>query len=301
MKRGRLPLTALRSFEAAGRLESFTLAAAELFVSQAAISRQVRELEELVGRPLFERHHRSVRLTADGRTLLATLTSAFDMVSEGLDALSGRGLSQTLRVSAEPSFAGCWLVPHLQEFQRQHPDIDLVIDADPRLAEFRSGEADIAIRHSLASERWPRVEARPLARVQMIPVIAPALATAGRPLDRPEDLLQHALLHEDNRALWEQWFAAAGVAPVKLERGAIFADGAMVLQATVRGSGVGLIDRDHALDDLAAGRLIQPFNVTVPYGAFFLVTRRFEALSQAARAFVDWVERSYPGAGRQPR
>lgn len=298
MKRGRLPLTALRSFEAAGRLESFTLAAAELFVSQAAVSRQVRELEDLIGRPLFERHHRSVRLTADGRVLLGTLTAAFDMVGDSLDALSGRRQSQTLKVSAEPSFAGCWLVPHLQAFQEAHPEIDLVIDADPRLSEFRSGEADIAIRHSLATDRWPRVEARLLARVQMIPVIAPALAASGRPLVHPEDLLQHALLHEDNRALWEQWFAAAGAAPVKLERGAIFADGSMVLQATVRGSGVGLIDRDHALDDLAAGRLVRPFDVSVPYGAFFLVTRRFEALSTAARAFVDWIERSYPGCAR---
>ncbi|KSV76819.1 hypothetical protein N183_02940 [Sinorhizobium sp. Sb3] len=298
MKRGRLPLTALRSFEAAGRLESFTLAAAELFVSQAAISRQVRELEDLIGRPLFERHHRSVRLTADGRVLLGVLTSAFDMVGESLDMLSGRRLSHTLKVSAEPSFAGCWLVPHLQEFQEAHPEIDLVIDAESRLAEFRSGDADIAIRHSLTAVSWPRVEARPLAKVEMIPVIAPALAGAGQPLDRPDDLLQHALLHEDSRQLWEQWFATAGAGPVKLERGAIFADGSMVLQATLRGSGAGLIDRDHARDDVIAGRLIQPFEVSVPYGAFFLVARRFDALSNAARAFVDWVERSYPGCVR---
>ena len=299
MKRGRLPLTALRSFEAAGRLESFTLAAAELFVSQAAISRQVRELEDLIGRPLFERHHRSVRLTADGRVLLGVLTSAFDMVGESLDMLSGRRLSHTLKVSAEPSFAGCWLVPHLQEFQEAHPEIDLVIDAESRLAEFRSGDADIAIRHSLTAVSWPRVEARPLAKVEMIPVIAPALAGAGQPLDRPDDLLQHALLHEDSRQLWEQWFATAGAAPVKLERGAIFADGSMVLQATLRGSGAGLIDRDHARDDVIAGRLIQPFEVSVPYGAFFLVARRFDALSDAAKAFVEWIERSYPGAGRE--
>ncbi|MBK5569584.1 LysR substrate-binding domain-containing protein [Ensifer sp. SSB1] len=299
MKRGRLPLTALRSFEAAGRLESFTLAAAELFVSQAAISRQVRELEELIGRPLFERHHRSVRLTTDGRALLGTLTSAFDMVGESLDALSGRRLSQTLKVSAEPSLAGCWLVPHLQDFQEQHPDIDLVIDADSRLAEFRSGDADIAIRHSLAARSWPRVETRLLAKVEMVPVMAPALASAGRTLDRPEELLQHALLHEDNRQLWAQWFAAAGTAPVQLDRGAIFADGSMVLQATLRANGIGLIDRDHARDDIDAGRLIQPFEISVPYGAFFIVARRFDALSDAAKAFVEWLERSYPGAGQE--
>lgn len=295
MRRGRLPLTALRSFEAAGRLQSFTLAAAELFVSQAAISRQVRELEELIGRPLFERHHRSVRLTADGRALLGTLTTAFDMVGESLDSLSGRRLSQTLKVSAEPSVAGCWLVPHLHSFQGQHPEIDLVIDAESRLAEFRSGDADVAIRHSFTTRSWPRVETRPLAEVEMVPVIAPTLLAAGRPLERPADLMQHPLLHEDNRQLWEQWFAAAGETQVKLERGPIFADGSMVLQATLRGSGVGLIDRDHVRDDIEAGRLIQPFDLSVPYGALFIVARRFEALSDAAKAFVAWLERSYPG------
>lgn len=299
MKRGRLPLTALRSFEAAGRLESFTLAAGELFVSQAAVSRQIRELEDLVGRPLFERRHRGVSLTAEGRSLLSVLTSAFDMVGDSLEALSGRKLTHTLKVSAEPCFAGCWLVPHLAEFQSEHPEIDLLIDADPRLVEFRSGDADIAIRHSVRLSSWPRVEARRLAEVEMIPVIAPELARSGRPLSTPVDLMQHALLHEDNRELWEQWFAAAGAGPVRIERGAIFNDGAMVLQATLRGNGVGLIDRDHVRGDLEAGRLLQPFDISVPYGAFFLVARRFDALSEAAQAFAAWIERSYPGAGRQ--
>ncbi|OCP38775.1 LysR substrate-binding domain-containing protein [Ensifer sp. LC163] len=298
MKRGRLPLTALRSFEAAGRLESFTLAAGELFVSQAAISRQIRELEDLVGRPLFERRHRSVSLTAEGRSLLSVLTSAFDMVGDSLEALSGRKANQVLRVSAEPSFAGCWLVPHLAEFQGEHPEIDLLIDADPRLVEFRSGDADIAIRHSVKFSSWPRVEARRLAEVEMIPVIAPELTRSGRPLLTPVDLMQHALLSEDNRELWEQWFAAAGAGPVRIERGAIFNDGAMVLQATLRGNGVGLIDRDHVCDDVEAGRLLQPFDISVPYGALWLVVRRFDALSEAAQAFVAWVERTYPGAGR---
>ncbi|KQU74039.1 transcriptional regulator [Ensifer sp. Root31] len=298
MKRGRLPLTALRSFEAAGRLESFTLAAGELFVSQAAISRQIRELENLIGRPLFERRHRSISLTVEGRSLLSVLTSAFDMVGDSLEALSGHKPGHTLRVSAEPSLTGCWLVPHLAEFQSEHPEIDLLIDADPRLVEFRSGDADIAMRHSLKLSSWPRVEARRLAQVEMIPVIAPELARSGRPLLMPVDLMQHALLHEDNREAWQQWFTAAGAGPVRIERGAIFTDGAMVLQAALRGNGVGLVDRDHVRDELAAGRLLQPFDVSVPYGAFFLVARRFDALSEAAQAFVTWVERSYPGAGR---
>lgn len=177
MKRGRLPLTALRSFEAAGRLASFTEAAAELFVSQAAISRQIRDLEALIGKPLFERHHRSVSLTADGEALLTVLTDSFDRIGESLDALSDAKRAGTLRVSAEPSFAGCWLVPHLAQFQAEHPEIE---------------------------------------------------------------------------------------GQVRVERGAIFADGALVLQAALRGHGVALMDRDHVRDDLKVGVSSGPLTYPFP-------------------------------------
>ncbi|WP_331371576.1 LysR substrate-binding domain-containing protein [Sinorhizobium chiapasense] len=297
MKRGRLPLTALRSFEAAGRLGSFTEAATELFVSQAAISRQIRDLEALIGKPLFERHHRSVSLTADGEALLTVLTHSFDRIGESLDALCGAKRAGTLTVSAEPSLAGCWLVPHLAEFQAENPEIDLVIDADPRLAEFRGHDVEVAIRHSARVTSWPRVEARHLADVEMIAVMAPSLGP--RPLREPLDLSRYGLLHEDTRALWEQWFAAAGAGEVRVERGAIFADGALVLQAALRGHGVALMDRAHVRDDLREGRLVQAFDISIPYGAFWLVARRFDALSESARRFVAWIERCYPGRARK--
>src|SRR5690242_259680 len=130
MKRGRLPLTALRSFEVAGRLESFTLAAEELFISQAAVSRQIRELEQLLGEPLFERRHRSVLLTGSGRKLLAVLTPSFDRIDECLEDIRGASMSADLKVSVEPSFAACWLVPRLPEFRKRHPDVEILLDAD---------------------------------------------------------------------------------------------------------------------------------------------------------------------------
>src|SRR5690606_37693902 len=117
MKRGRLPLTALRSFEAAGRLGSFTLAADELAVSQAAVSRQVKELEADLGRPLFERRHRAVRLTPAGQALLAVLSRSFDAIDASLSEVRGRRGGGLVEISAEPSFAACWLVPHLDDFR----------------------------------------------------------------------------------------------------------------------------------------------------------------------------------------
>lgn len=175
MRRGRLPLTALRSFEVAGRLCSFTQAAQELLISQAAVSRQVRELEAMLGQELFERGHRSVRLTSAGERLLRVLTASFDDISACLDELRRHEARPTVPISAEPSFAACWLVPHLPAFQQQHPGIDVSIDADPRLIEFRSHQASVAIRHSAAATSWPRVESRHLADVRITPVISPQL------------------------------------------------------------------------------------------------------------------------------
>lgn len=290
MKRGRLPLTALRSFEAAGRLESFTLAAEELFVSQAAISRQVRDLEALLGKSLFTRHHRKVRLTGDGAILMATLVEAFDRIDERLEDIRSRRATSLLTVSAEPGFASCWLVSHLADFRDRHSEIDILVEADAKLVEFRGNTAQIAIRHSVQTTTWPRTQARRLCDVCMVPVISPAAAQSRSPA-MPQDLLAHTLLHEENRDIWTRWFAAAGLTPsADAMRGPIYTDSALTLQAAVRGHGVALADSLFVTDDLAAGRLIQPFDLSIPLGAYWLVTRDFSRLSPEAAAFAEWIE-----------
>lgn len=289
MKRGRLPLTALRTFEAAGRLASFTLAADELAVSQAAVSRQVKELEAELGKPLFERRHRSVRLTPDGQALLDVLSRSFDAMDAGLAEIRGRRGGGVLEISAEPSFAACWLVPHLDDFQSDHPEIDVVVQSDGRLIEFRRHEAEIAIRHGADANAWPRVQAERLAEVEMVPVVMPCLAEDGPPLNAPADLLAYTLLHEENRSAWHRWFAAAGLPDASLGRAQIFTEGNLVLQAALRGHGVALVDRSFAADDLAEGRLVQPFALSIPYGAYWLVARDFKRLSPEARAFRTWL------------
>ena len=289
MKRGRLPLTALRSFEVAGRLLSFTRAAEELFVSQAAISRQIRELEAELGHPLFERRHRAVVLTPDGESLLRVLTESFDRIDDALSSITARAAEASVTISCEPTFAALWLVPNLIEFRSLHPEIEVRIDPDPRVIEFRTNEAMLAIRHSGPDAAWPRTVARRLAVAAMVPVMAPSLLAGGVPLARPEDIQQFELLHEENRRPWAEWFRLAGTSADVAERGPVIADGALVLQSALRGHGVGLADPRFIAEDLAAGRLVQPFETSMPYGAYYLVARSFRTLPRPAAALADWI------------
>jgi LysR family glycine cleavage system transcriptional activator len=289
MKRGRLPLTALRSFESAGRLASFTAAAEELFVSQAAISRQVRELEALLGRPLFERVHRGVVLTAEGERLLAVLTSSFDGIDAALMQIGEAEQAGKVTISSEPTFAALWLVPHLQAFRLLHPHIDVTIESDPRRVEFRASEAEIAIRFSETQTSWPRTEAVMLTETRMVPVAAPSLVAGDRSIRKPADLLGQTLLHDENRDIWSRWFQRAGLPPPDNDRGPVFADGALVLQAVLRGHGVGLLDNIFGDDEIRSGRVSPLFDVQFPCGAYFLVARDFDRLSPAAKCFAEWI------------
>jgi len=290
MKRGRLPLTALRSFEAAGRLLSFSRAAEELFVSQAAISRQVRELEAFIGQPLFDRFHRRVELTEVGRKLLGQLTRSFDEIDRRLTEILVTPEQSLVRVSVEPSFAGSWLVPRLNLFRTQHPDIDVSVDVDPRLVEFRSHEADLAIRHSATARSWPRTQSQHLIDTAVTPVLSPALLASGPPLAGPADLRHYTLLHEENRDGWSRWFEAAGIADLAPHRGPIFPDGALAAQAAALGHGVSLGDAMLVGQELRSQELVQPFEIEMPYGAYWLVAPDLAALSAPAKAFAAWLK-----------
>jgi LysR family glycine cleavage system transcriptional activator len=189
----------------------------------------------------------------------------------------------------EPSFAACWLVSRLPEFRELHPEIDVTIDSDPRLVEFRSGRAEIAIRHSASVTAWPRTESEHLADVSMIAVAAPALLEAGPAIKRPDDILRHTLLHEENRDVWSRWFEAAGMAMPETARGPIYADGGLVMQAVLRGQGIALMDEIFAEDEIKAGRLLRLFDLAIPLGAYWLVARRFDRLTPPASLFVRWI------------
>lgn len=232
-----------------------------------------------------------MRLTPAGRALLAVLSRAFDAIDGSLSEIRGRRGGGLLEISAEPSFAACWLVPHLDGFRSAHPQIDVAVDSDMRLIEFRTHEAEIAVRHGMDAKAWPRTEVDHLIDVDLVPVIAPGLLANGPPVNAPADLLFHTLLHEENRSVWERWFAAAGLPDAPLGRAQIFAEGNLVLQAALRGHGVALVDSFLAAEDIAAGRLVQPFDLSIRHGAYWLVARSFKRLSPEARAFRDWLLR----------
>nr|WP_312798657.1 LysR substrate-binding domain-containing protein [Tianweitania sp.] len=270
---------------------SFTAAAQELCVTQGAISRQIMELEQLTGHILFERLHRSVALTREGEQLLNALTPAFQQMDDGMARLAALKPVQTLRISVEPSFATGWLIPHLHDFQASDPDIDLQVEADARLDQFREHEPELAIRWSLTRRSWPRSQAQHLADVQMTPVIAPS-AMRG-PIERPEDLLGYPLLHEENRDAWSQWFDAVGVMDPRDLRGPIFSD--VMLESIRGGHGIGLGDLLFVAEDVRGGRLVRPFNQTISYGAYWLVCRDFSRLSPAAGRFAAWCKTTISG------
>ncbi|MBZ9700574.1 MULTISPECIES: LysR substrate-binding domain-containing protein [unclassified Mesorhizobium] len=301
MKRGRLPLTALRSFEAAGRHLSFSRAAEELFVSQAAISRQIRELEIFLRRPLFERHHRRVELTDAGRRLLSQLVRSFDAIDALLSELVAAPAQRVVRVSVEPSLASVWLVPRLNRFRQLRPDIDVALEVDPRLIEFRGDQPELALRFSAHAVSWPRSEAEQLASTVDSPVLSPALLAAGPPLDKPADLGRYTLLHEENRQGWARWFEAAGVpADAVPARGPMLADASLSKQAALLGHGVALGDLLQIGEELASGTLVKPFDIDVASGAYWLVARSLRDLPEPAAAFADWV-RSEFAESRRPR
>lgn len=290
----RLPsLPALRAFEAAARNASFSKGAEELFVTQAAISRSVRELETWLGKRLFRRLHRKVELTEDGEALQQLLERSFDELDLLLRRLR-EPKAHSLTVSVEPGFAAWWLTPRLDQFGSVHPDIDVVLQSTPAVVE-HFGDVDLAIRYSMTANAWPGTETLHLATVRASALVSRRLLR-GKKLQRPEDLLAFRLLHEDDRERWQRWFAAAGIPDLRIDSGPIFNDPGLILDAALRGHGVALADDVLAHDTLASGELLQPFDITIPAGAYWLVRPSGHGASPAARAFQEWLVSTFNAA-----
>jgi LysR family glycine cleavage system transcriptional activator len=240
----RLPsLNALKAFEAAARFESFTEAAGELFVTHAAISRHIRDLEEWLGTELFLRTGRGVELTEAGRRFGSRLTPLFDALADATREAAAQGRVRTLNVSVEPAIASRWLVPRLGRFQELHPDIELNIDPTSRLVDFRSGEADVGIRYGQGG--WPDVEMVKLVdNIQIFPICSPQLL-AGRTTLAPAELADFNLLHEQRKQYWTDWLTQAGVSGVEDWRGTVFQNH-LAIEAAESGQGFALGIRSSA-------------------------------------------------------
>lgn len=287
-------LLALRAFEAAARRLSFTDAANELHVSQAAISRHVRGLEKDVGRELFRRLHRAVELTAAGRRLASELAAGFTRIQRAVEAVRTMP-ERRLRVSVEPAFGARWLVPRLERFSGAHPEIELELETSLELRVL-GRETDVAIRYVDTGQPLPRLRHRRLFSMEGAPVI---VGSRRRPLAHQGDnaVLGHRLLHDDNGKAWRSWFAAAGLEGFERAKHLYFTDYSLALAAALRGQGIALGTTAFIENELRTGRLVQLGQTRVPFGQYLLLESKERSTAPLRRAFVNWLDTEV-GRGR---
>ena len=283
------PLNALRTFEAAARHLSFTKAAEELFVTQAAVSHQIRALEEHLGAPLFRRINRALMLTDQGQVLLPAVRDAFDRLRAGVRRVEDLSSGGALTISTTPSFAASWLAGRLVRFQVLHPEIELQLSATSRLVDFAREGVDCGIRYGAGD--WPGLVASGCSRPTLLPVCSPSLLDGAHPLRQPADLAQHTLLHAlDGMDDWRLWLRAAGVPEIDPTRGPKFDEIPLVLQAAINGAGVGIGRRQLVEAELAAGRLVAPFDLELPDAyAYYFVAPEATADQPKLAAFRGWL------------
>jgi LysR family glycine cleavage system transcriptional activator len=287
------PLKAVRYFESAARHLSFSKAAEELNVTHSAISHQIKALEEWIGQPLFERTGRALRLTEAGRQFLPPVRSAFRQLSDAADDLRQANRGGPLTVSVLPSLASKWLVPRLYDFRAKHPEIEVRISATDRVEQIGQGGIDIAIRYGRG--RWPGVETELLLQDDLFPICSPALLNGDAPLKEPSDLQHFNLLNDSTWEaarfdFWHQWLAQAGVTGLELKGGFSFNYSNLLVQAAVDGLGIALGNTLLAGDDLKAGRLVKPFDITISLDtAYYIVYGRDALKRPKIRVFRDWL------------
>lgn len=302
------PLAALRAFESAARFLSFKEAARELNVTPAAISQQIKALEGYLGLPLFRRLPRGLTLTDQATAMLPKLREGFECLAAAVESTRHHAPGDGLTVSAPPSFATRWLVPRLSRFTGMHPDIELslsssltTIDRDgdgvarpAELIDLRDQLAEVAIR--FGSGRYPGQRVDLIFSAGFTPACSPHLLTGKRPLRTPADLCWYALIHDQtvpdgaDRPSWKAWLQFAGVAHLDSTRGPRFGNAGLALEAALAGQGVVLALKPLIEADIAAGRLVTPFDITVPSRyAYYLTIPEALADRPAVAAFRNWL------------
>lgn len=287
------PLNSLRAFEAAARHLSFKNAADELNVTPAAISHQVKALEEWLGTPLFHRLTRALRLTEAGQAALPALTQGFEKMTEAVSMMKNHSESGLLTVSVSPSFGSMWLVPKLDRFRARYPDIEIRIDGTDRLVNIAQGDADVAVRYGAGDYKGVQVDL--LFTQRNTPVCSTTLLQGDLPLCEPDDLRHHTLLHvdwKDSDASWRMWLLAAGVENTNAARGPHFTQEGMAIQAALDGQGVALIGDKLIEDHLTAGTLVCPFarDMSTPLTfSHYLLSPAGSAAGPKVIAFREWL------------
>ncbi len=284
MIRPQLPLNALRAFEAAARHLNFTRAALELCVSQAALSHQIRGLEDKLQVSLFHRLPRGVALTDEGAALYPVLTESFDRMAIALDRFTGGRFREVLTVGVVGTFATGWLLPRLAAFEAAHPDIELRVQTHNNRIDLAGEGLDLAIR--FGDGDWQGQDCVPIVDTPFAPLCAPAVA---RRLRQPRDLGNVPLLRSYRNDEWPRWLELAGVNGVEA-RGAVFDSSLTLATAAATGAGVALLPLRMFEQDLAEGRLLQPFAQTLSLGRYWLTRLRSRQEREALKRFRLWLQ-----------
>ena len=294
MPRRIYPLNALRAFEASARHLSFVKASEELSVTPAAVSHQVKKLEEYLGLPLFRRKSRGLLLAESGQLLLSELSEVFLRLDKAMERVIDSDSRGTITLSVAPTFAVMWLIPRLPKFYALHPDIDVRISTSLGLVDFQRDDFDAAIR--LGSGKWFGLETIKLFDESVTPMCSPRLLEGPDALKSPDDLSKHVLLHNHSMdydvdaPTWETWLKAAGASGVDASRGTHFSLPDHGLQASIDGAGVVLGWRSLSAKDVAAGRVVEPFDLTLPLGSsFYLAYPEAHSLRPNIAVLRDWL------------
>ncbi|MFC3052463.1 transcriptional regulator GcvA [Kordiimonas pumila] len=296
MKRSLLPLNALRAFDAAARHMSFKMAADDLAVTPAAISQQIRSLEDFLGVELFRRTNRSLILTEAAQLSLAPLKDAFEHMEAAVDILTDSKKSNVLKVSVSPSFASKWLVPKLASFYEMRPDAIVKIDATMHLTDFKASDTDIAIRYGQG--KYPGLFVEEILKETIFPVCSPDLLKDCSIGTTACSVLRHTLIHDDSSIEdasapnWAMWLKAAGVEAPDGMPALHFNSNALAIEAAVAGRGIALARSAIAEEDMKAGRLIKPFGEAVPVDfAHYIVCPEDKLKNERVIEFIEWMRR----------
>jgi LysR family glycine cleavage system transcriptional activator len=281
------PLAALRMFEAVARRASFTQAADELGVTQAAVSRQIKRLEAELGVVLFVRHHRAIEPTAEGGKLYAAVHRAFDEIGTAVDEIETAEDSETLSVSVSPYFSSTWLTPRLPSFFRQHPRINLRLHHSYHPPDYRREAFDLGINWGHGN--WPGIVAERVLTGDFVPLLSPRLARGKRTLE-PAALLGLTLLYEFRLDHWRLWFKRLGLALPAQARSLRIDDSHALKQAAIDGQGVALFFWGLSRHDVATGKLFQPFAERLEHGEDYYLNHPRHALRKPKVAlFQRWI------------
>jgi LysR family transcriptional regulator, glycine cleavage system transcriptional activator len=280
-------LAALRAFETAARTMSFTGAAQELNQTQGAISHQVNTLEARLGVKLFERQARGLKLTEAGGRYLPLVRDSLERLRTAEDLVRLERPS-VLTVTVSPNFASKWLVPRLGGFSVTHPNLDLRISASLQHVDFNREDIDLAVRHGTGD--WPDLHVTRLCAEELFPACSPTLLRGGLSIGTPADLAGHVLVHDRSRRHWRDWLSAFGIDCPDTERGPVFDQTALAIDAAAAGQGIALARTALASLDLIAGRLVRPLEEAIPAEfAYWIVCRKSTADAPKINQFRSWL------------